>query len=241
MSVSTPHINLKEGHSFAKTVLMPGDPLRAKMIAEAFLEDAVLINNVRGIHGYTGKYKGHPVSVMASGMGMPSIGIYSYELYTLFGVENIIRVGSAGGIGEGIGLRDIVAGIGANTNSAFGSQYGVNGTVAPTCSFELLTTAVESARENGIEIKVGNLLSSDTFYDADSESLKKWAKAGSLAVEMEAAALYLTAIHCKKKALAICTVSDLPFTGEGCSAEERQNTFTDMIKIALETAIRTDK
>ena len=241
MSVSTPHINLKEGYSFAKTVLMPGDPLRAKMIAETFLEDAVLINNVRGIHGYTGTYKGHPVSVMASGMGMPSIGIYSYELFSFFGVENIIRVGSAGGIGEGIELRDIVAGIGANTNSAFGIQYGVSGTVAPTCSYELLTASVESAKEIGIEMKVGNLLSSDTFYDADSESLKKWAKAGSLAVEMEAAALYLTAIHCRKKALAICTVSDLPFTGEGCSAEERQNTFTDMIKIALETAIRTDK
>ena len=241
MSVSTPHINLKEGYSFAKTVLMPGDPLRAKMIAENFLEDAVLINNVRGIHGYTGTYKGHPVSVMASGMGMPSIGIYSYELYSFFGVENIIRVGSAGGIGEGIGLRDIVAGIGANTNSAFGSQYGVNGTVAPTCSFPLLTTAVEAAKEIGIDLKVGNLFSSDTFYDADSESLRKWAKVGSLAVEMEAAALYLTAMHLKKNALAICTVSDLPFTGEGCSAEERQNTFTDMIRIALETAIRTDK
>ena len=241
MSASTPHINLKEGNSFAKTVLMPGDPLRAKMIAETFLEDAVLINNVRGIHGYTGTYKGHPVSVMASGMGMPSIGIYSYELYSFFGVENIIRVGSAGGIGEGVGLRDIVAGIGANTNSAFGSQYGVNGSIAPTCSYELLTSAVESAKEMGLSLKVGNLFSSDTFYDADSESLKKWAKVGSLAVEMEAAALYLTAMHCKKNALAICTVSDLPFTGEGCSAEERQNTFTDMIKIALETAIRTDK
>ena len=241
MSASTPHINLKEGNSFAKTVLMPGDPLRAKMIAETFLEDAVLINNVRGIHGYTGTYKGHPVSVMASGMGMPSIGIYSYELYSFFGVENIIRVGSAGGIGEGIGLRDIVAGIGANTNSAFGSQYGVNGSIAPTCSYELLTVAVESAKEMGLSLKVGNLFSSDTFYDADSESLRKWAKVGSLAVEMEAAALYLTAMHCKKNALAICTVSDLPFTGEGCSAEERQNTFTDMIKIALETAIRTDK
>ena len=241
MSVQTPHINLKEGSSFAKTVLMPGDPLRAKMIAETFLEDAELINNVRGIHGYTGTYKGHPVSVMASGMGMPSIGIYSYELFNFFGVENIIRVGSAGGIGEGIGLRDIVAGIGANTNSAFASQYGVNGTIAPTCSFELLSAATECAKEMGLVMKVGNLFSSDTFYDADSESLKKWARAGSLAVEMEAAALYLTAMHSGKKALAICTVSDLPFTGEGCSAEERQNTFTDMIKIALETAIRTDK
>ena len=241
MSASTPHINLKEGYSFAKTVLMPGDPLRAKMIAETYLEDAVLINNVRGIHGYTGTYKGHPVSVMASGMGMPSIGIYSYELYSFFGVENIIRVGSAGGIGDGIALRDLIAGIGANTNSSFGSQYVVRGSIAPTCSYELLTAAVDCAKEIGIGMKVGNLLSSDTFYDADSESLRKWAKAGSLAVEMEAAALYLTAMHLGKKALAICTVSDLPFTGEGCSAEERQNTFTDMIKVALETAIRMDK
>lgn len=238
MSNSTPHINLKKGYSFAKTVLMPGDPLRAKMIAETFLEDAVLINNVRGIHGYTGTYKGHPVSVMASGMGMPSIGIYSYELYKFFDVDNIIRIGSAGGIGYGIKLRDVVAGIGADTNSSFGEQYGVRGTIAPTCSYELLSTAVSCAEEIGIDLKVGNLLSSDTFYDADGESLKMWAKAGSIAVEMEAAALYLTAKHCKKNALAICTISDLPFTGESCSSEERQNTFTDMMKIALETAIR---
>ncbi len=240
MPVSTPHINLKEGFSFARTVLMPGDPLRAKMIAETFLEDAVLVNNVRGIHGYTGTYKGHQVSVMASGMGMPSIGIYSYELYEFFGVENIIRIGSAGGIGEGIELRDVVAGIGANTNSNFASQFGVCGTIAPTCSFELLLTATECARELGIELKTGNLYSSDTFYDADPDSLKKWAKAGSIAVEMEAAALYLNAMRCGKKALAICTISDLPFTGEACSAEERQNTFTDMMKIALETAVRMD-
>ena len=238
MSTSTPHINLKDGHSFAKTVLMPGDPLRAKMIAETFLEDAVLINNVRGIHGYTGTYKGHPVSVMASGMGMPSIGIYSYELYKFFGVENIIRIGSAGGIGYDIKLRDVVAGIGANTNSSFGEQYGVRGTIAPTCSYELLSTAIDCAKEIGVELKVGNLLSSDTFYDADEDSLKMWARIGSIAVEMEAAALYLNAMMLKKRALAICTISDLPFTGESCTAEERQNTFTDMMKIALETAIR---
>lgn len=241
MSVSTPHINLKEGYSFAKTVLMPGDPLRAKMIAETFLEDAVLINNVRGIQGYTGTYKGHKVSVMASGMGMPSIGIYSYELYKFFDVENIIRIGSAGGIGEGIKLRDVVAGIGANTNSNFGKQYGVNGIVAPICSYELLSTAVECAKEIGIEMKIGNLYSSDTFYDADPDSMRKWANAGSIATEMEAAALYLNAMYCHKKALAICTISDLPFTGEACTAEERQNTFTDMMKIALETAIKMDK
>lgn len=234
----TPHINLKSDIGFGKTVLMPGDPLRAKMIAETFLEDAVLVNNVRGIHGYTGYYKGHKISVMASGMGIPSIGIYSFELFSFFGVENIIRIGSAGGIGDNVRLRDVVAGIGANTNSNFASQYGVTGSIAPTCSFELLCAAVESAKEIGVNLKVGNLYSSDTFYDADSENLKKWAKAGSLAVEMEAAGLYLTAMHLKKRALALCTISDLPFTGEGCTAEERQNTFTDMMKIALETAIR---
>ena len=234
----TPHINLKSDIGFGKTVLMPGDPLRAKMIAEKFLENAVLVNNVRGIHGYTGYYKGHKVSVMASGMGIPSIGIYSFELFSFFGVENIIRIGSAGGIGENVKLRDVVAGIGANTNSSFASQYGVTGTIAPTCSFELLCAAVASAKKIGVNLKVGNLYSSDTFYDADSESLKKWAKAGSLAVEMEAAGLYLTAMHLKKRALALCTISDLPFTGEGCTAEERQNTFTDMMKIALETAIK---
>ena len=216
---------------------MPGDPLRAKFIAENFLEDAELINNVRGIHGYTGMYKGKEVSVMASGMGMPSIGIYSYELFSFFGVENIIRVGSAGGLSEKVKLRDIVAGLGANTNSNFAAQYGVTGTIAPTCSYELLSTAVECAKNLGIDMKVGNLYSSDTFYDADPECNRKWAEAGSLAVEMEAAALYLNAMKTGKRALAICTISDLPFTGEGCTAEERQNTFTDMMKIALETAI----
>ncbi len=237
----TPHINLKSDIGFAKTVLMPGDPLRAKKIAETFLDSAVLVNNVRGVQGYTGFYKGHKVSVMASGMGIPSIGIYSFELFSFFDVENIIRIGSAGGIGEGVKLRDIVAGIGANTNSNFGKQYGVTGTIAPTCSFELLCAAARTAKEIGVNLKVGNLYSSDTFYDADSENLQKWAKAGSLAVEMEAAGLYLTAMHLKKRALAICTVSDLPFTGEGCTAEERQNTFTDMMRLALETAIKIDE
>lgn len=238
---NTPHINLLDEIGFAKTVLMPGDPLRAKMIAETFLENPILVNNVRGIQGYTGFYKGCKVSVMASGMGIPSIGIYSYELFKFFGVENIIRIGSAGGIGEGIKLRDVVAGIGANTNSAFLTQYGVNGTLAPTCSYDLLKTADECAKELGIRLKVGNLLSSDTFYDADENSHKKWADAGSLAVEMEAAGLYLTAMKLQKNALALCTISDLPFTGEGCTAEQRQNTFTDMMKIALETAVRLDK
>lgn len=238
---NTPHINPLNEIGFAKTVLMPGDPLRAKMIAETFLENAVLVNNVRGIQGYTGYYKGHKVSVMASGMGIPSIGIYSFELYSFFGVDNIIRVGSAGGIGERVGLRDVVAGIGANTNSDFAKQFDVRGSIAPTCSYELLKAADESAKELGIELKVGNLLSSDTFYDADENSTAAWAKAGSVAIEMEAAGLYLNAMRLRKKALAICTISDLPFTGESCTAEERQNTFTDMIKIALETALRMDK
>ena len=240
MSVSTPHISLPEGESFAKTVLMPGDPLRAKKIAETFFENPRLINNIRGIQGYNGTYKGHKVSVMASGMGMPSIGIYSYELYNFFGVENIIRVGSAGGLSAEVRLRDIVAGIGANTNSNFASQYGVTGNISPTCSYELLTAAKDSAEDLGLSLKIGNLFSSDTFYDADPDCLRKWADVGSLAVEMEAAALYLTAMKAGKRALAICTISDIPATGEGCSAEERQNTFTDMMKIALETAIRMD-
>ncbi len=233
----TPHIHLLSDIGFAKTVLMPGDPLRAKMIAESFLQNAVLVNNVRGIQGYTGEYKGKKVSVMASGMGIPSIGIYSHELYSFFGVENIIRIGSAGGIGEGIELRDIVAGIGANTNSAFASQFGVRGTLAPTCSFELLKAADQTAKTLGLHLKVGNLLSSDTFYDAQEDNLAQWAKNGTIAVEMEAAGLYLNAMRTGKRALAICTISDLPFTGEGCSAEERQNTFTDMMLLALETAI----
>ncbi len=235
--MQTPHIHLLHEIGFAKTVLMPGDPLRAKMIAETFLENAVLVNNVRGIQGYTGTYKGKKVSVMASGMGIPSIGIYSYELFSFFGVENIIRIGSAGGIGEGIQLRDIVAGIGANTNSDFASQFGVRGTLAPTCSFELLKAADETANKLGLTLKVGNLLSSDTFYDAQDDNLAQWAKCGTIAVEMEAAGLYLNAMRTGKRALAICTISDLPFTGEGCTAEERQNTFTDMMRLALETAV----
>ena len=235
---STPHIQLLNNIGFAKTVLMPGDPLRAKYIAETFLENAVLVNNVRGIQGYTGFYKGHEVSVMASGMGIPSIGIYSYELYSFFGVENIIRIGSAGGIGAGVKLRDIVAGIGANTNSDFARQFDVRGTVAPTCSLELLKAADETAAALGLNLKVGNLLSSDTFYDAQENNLKQWAKVGAIAVEMEAAGLYLNAMRTGKRALAICTISDLPFTGEGCTAEERQNTFTDMMRLALETAIK---
>ena len=238
--MQTPHICLQHNGSFAKTVLMPGDPKRAAWIAQQFLDAPVLINDVRGIQGYTGTYHGHAVSVMASGMGMPSIGIYSHELYHFFGVENIIRVGSAGGIGDGVALRDVLLGIGANTNSAYASQFGVRGTISATCSFALLQAACAAAKKLAIPVKVGNLLSSDTFYDADETSLRQWAKMGTLGVEMEAAALYYNAMAAGKNALAICTVSDLPFSGESCSARERQETFSDMILLALEAAIEMD-
>ena len=237
--MSTPHNSAKMG-DFAKTVLMPGDPLRAKFIAETFLEDAKLVNNVRGIHGYTGIYEGVPVSVMASGMGMPSIGIYSHELYSQYGVENIMRIGSAGAISPKLKLRDVVAGQGACTNSNFAHQFELHGTFAPIADFTLLETAVGVAREMGVEMPVGNLLSSDTFYDA-SGSTMKWGEMGVLAVEMEAAALYMTAAKLGKRALAICSISDSLVTGEELDAEARQNTFTTMMEIALKTAVAMDK
>ncbi len=241
--MATPHINAKMG-DFAKTVLMPGDPLRAKFIAESFLENAVLVNNVRGIQGYTGTYKGVPVSVMASGMGMPSMGIYSYELFSFFGVENIIRVGSAGALKENIKVRDIVLGMGACTNSSYADQYALPGSFAPIASYEILSTCVAVAKEMGCKFHVGNLLSSDTFY-SDLSTLPKefdpnmlWAKMGVMAVEMEAAALYMNASRLNKRALAICTISDHIITGEATTSEERQSTFTEMMTLALEAAIR---
>ena len=232
----TPHIDAVP-EDFAETVLMPGDPLRAKFIAENFLENARLVNSVRGINGYTGEYKGKTVSVMASGMGMPSMAIYSYELFKFFNVKNIIRIGSAGSINQNIKVRDIVIGMGACTNSNYASQYGLSGTFAPICSYKLLKACTETATELGLEFKVGNLYSSDTFYD-DSASTAEWAKMGVMAVEMESAALYMNAARLGKNALAICTVSDHILTGEATTAEERQTSFTDMIRLALETAVR---
>ena len=234
----TPHNSAQKG-DFAKTVLMPGDPLRAKFIADTFLEDAKLVNNVRGIHGYTGMYKNTPVSVMASGMGMPSMGIYAYELFSEYGVENIIRIGSAGAISARLKLRDVIAGMGACTNSNFAHQYGLPGQFAPVADFTLLETAVAAARELGIEMPVGNLLSSDTFYDA-SNSTMKWAEMGVLAVEMESAALYMTAAKLGRRALAICSISDSIVTGEALDAKERQTTFTAMMRIALDTAVKME-
>lgn len=230
----TPHIAAKPG-DFAKTVLMPGDPLRSKFIAETFLENPVLVNNTRGVQGYTGTYKGKKVSVMASGMGMPSIGIYSYELFNYYDVENIIRVGTAGVIRPDLKVRDIVIGQGACTNSNYANQFELPGTFAPICSYELLKKSVDAAEKMGVTPVVGNLYSSDAFYD-DSMGLSKWQKMGVLAVEMEAAALYMNAARAGKNALAICTISDNPFTGEVTTAEERQMTFTKMMEIALEIA-----
>ena len=233
-NIPTPH-NSTNIDDFAKTVLMPGDPLRAKFIAENFLEDPVLVNGVRGINGYTGMYNGKIVSVMASGMGIPSIGIYSYELFNFYNVENIIRIGSAGAISDEVNLRDIVIGQGACTNSNYASQFNLPGTYAPIASYKLLKQAVDFAQDAGVNYKVGNLFSSDTFYD-DAASLSDWRKMGVLAVEMESAALYMNAARAGKNALCICTISDCPFTGESCTAEERQNTFTDMMEIALKIA-----
>ena len=242
MTNKTPHIDLKGSEvGFGKTVLMPGDPLRAKYIADNFLEDAVLVNGVRGVNGYTGYYKGVKVSVMASGMGMPSIGIYSYELYKFFGVQNIIRVGSAGAINEKVQVRDIVVGMGACTNSNFPSQYNMNGTIAPICDFDMLSTAKNIADNKGLNIHIGNLYSSDTFYD-DSFPSANWGKVGCLAVEMEAAALYCTAMRLGMRALAICTISDIlfpPFTA--LDADSREKTFTSMMELALDSAVEYDK
>ena len=237
MSVPTPHINARPG-DFAKTVLMPGDPLRSQFIAETYLENRKLVNNVRGVQGYTGTYKGVPVSVMASGMGMPSIGIYSYELYNFYGVENILRVGSAGAISEKLHVRDIVLGQGACTNSAFGEQFGLRGSFAPIADFSLLRSAAQIAEEMGLRYAVGNLLSSDTFYDADPGANAKWISLGVLAIEMEAAALYFNAAKAGKRALAICTISDHVLTGEATDAQERQVSFTQMMELALEVAVR---
>ena len=230
----TPHIAAKPG-DFAETVLMPGDPLRSKFIAETFLENPVLVNNTRGVQGYTGTYKGKRVSVMASGMGMPSIGIYSYELFNFYDVKNIIRVGTAGVVRPDLKVRDIVIGQGACTNSNYVNQFDLPGTFAPICSYDLLKKAVDAAEKLGVTPVVGNLYSSDAFYD-DSMGLSKWQKMGVLAVEMEAAALYMNAARAGKNALAICTISDNPFTGEVTTAEERQMTFTKMMEIALEIA-----
>ena len=236
----TPHIQATPD-DIAPTVLMPGDPLRAKFIAERYLDHPVLFNNVRGVQGYTGTWCGTRVSVMASGMGMPSIGIYSYELFHFFGVKNILRVGSAGGMQPHVKVRDIILGMGACTDSRYAAQFGLPGTFAPIADYGLLTLAARISRARAIPHHVGNLLSSDLFYGEDTESAAKWGKMGVLAVEMEAAALYMNAARAGLRALAICTVSDHLLTGEATTSEERQSSFTQMMEIALDTAVAAEE
>ena len=233
-NIPTPHINAPEG-AFAETVLMPGDPLRSRFIAENFLDNPELVNNVRGVQGYTGYWQGKRVSVMASGMGMPSIGIYSYELFHFYDVKNIIRIGSAGAMSEKLKLMDIVAGMSAYTDSNFGSQFGIRGNLAPCCSYELLSKAVEAGKKIGKEIICGPLYSSDVFYDEGGNSMAL-RKLGVLAVEMESAALYLNATRAGKNALCLCTISDSIVTGESIPAEQRQVSFREMMQIALDIA-----
>ena len=235
--MSTPH-NSAEIGAFAKTVLMPGDPLRAKYIAETYLEGPKLVNNVRGIQGYTGTYKGVPVSVMASGMGMPSMAIYSYELFNMYGVENILRVGSAGAVSMDLKVRDIVLGQGACTSSSMQDNFGVHGHFAPIGSWDLLKCAADICEERKLRYKAGNLISSDIFYNDDPAFNQPFINLGALAVEMEAAALYMNAARAGKRALAICTISDHVLTGESTSPEERQTTFNEMMELALEVAVR---
>ena len=231
----TPHNSAAKG-DFARTVLMPGDPLRARYIAENFLENPVLVNDVRGVQGYTGTWKGARVSVQASGMGIPSIGIYAWELYTQYDVENIIRVGSAGGIANDLKLMDVVAALGARTDSNFAHQFGLKGAFAPTADWGLLSTAMSAARAHGVNMRAGNVLSSDNFYNDGSDSHDQWKKMGVLAVEMEAAGLYMTAARCGKRALCLCTISDHIYRPEELSPEQRQTSFNEMIAIALDTA-----
>jgi purine-nucleoside phosphorylase len=236
MNAPTPHNTARPGE-IAKTVLMPGDPLRSQYIAEHYLERPVLVNNARGVQGYTGAWKGVPVTVMASGMGIPSIGIYSWELYTAYGVENILRIGSAGALQDDVHVMDIVMGAGACTDSNYAHQFGLAGTFAPIADFSLLRTAVEIAEKMGVKPHVGNLLSSDNFYDDGGDGPDQWRKMGVLAVEMEAAGLYLNAARLGRRALAICTVSDHLYDHSvDLTAEQRQTSFRQMMELALDTA-----
>ena len=242
LTTPTPHISAKPG-DFGKTVLMPGDPLRSKFIADTFLENPVLVNNIRGVYGYAGYYKGIKVSTMASGMGMPAIGIYSHELYNGYGVENIIRVGSAGSIQEHIDLYDLVIAQGACTDSNYANQFHLPGTFAPIASYELLNVAVEAAKRHNATYHVGNVNSSDVFYGDHEgvpeglDSVYALKKMGVMALEMETAALYMNAARYGKRALSICTISDHVLKGVETTPEERQTAFTTMMKVALDVAV----
>ena len=234
-NIPTAHNNAK-ANDFAKTVLMPGDPLRAKYIAETYLENPRQVTAVRNMFGYTGTYKGKEISVMGGGMGMPSVGIYSYELFNFYGVDQIIRIGSAGALQDHIKVMDVVIGMGACTDSNYAYQYGLPGTFAPIADYELMNKAIETAKRQGTNVVVGNVLSSDVFYNADPTVNDRWRSMGVLAVEMEAAALYMNAAKAKKKALCMLTISDHIYTGEALCAEDRQLGFGKMMEIALELA-----
>ena len=234
-NIPTAHNNAK-ANDFAKTVLMPGDPLRAKYIAETYLENPRQVTAVRNMFGYTGTYKGKEISVMGGGMGMPSIGIYSYELFNFYGVDQIIRIGSAGALQDHIKVMDGVIGMGACTDSNYAYQYGLPGTFAPIADYELMNKAIETAKRQGTNVVVGNVVSSDVFYNADPTVNDRWRSMGVLAVEMEAAALYMNAAKAKKKALCMLTISDHIYTGEALCAEDRQLGFGKMMEIALELA-----
>ena len=231
----TAHNSAKAG-DFAKTVLMPGDPLRAKYIAETYLENPRQVTAVRNMFGYTGTYKGKEISVMGGGMGMPSVGIYSYELFNFYDVDQIIRIGSAGALQDHLKLMDVVIGMGACTDSNYAYQYGLPGTFAPIADYELMNKAIETAKRQGTNVVVGNVVSSDVFYNADPTVNDRWRSMGVLAVEMEAAALYMNAAKAKKKALCMLTISDHIYTGEALCAEDRQLGFGKMMEIALELA-----
>jgi len=232
MPIPTPHITAKEG-DFAKTVLMPGDPLRAKFIAETYFENPRQVNDIRGMLAFTGTYKGTPISVMGSGMGMPSMGIYSHELYNYYDVENIVRVGTAGGIRKDLNVGDIVVGVGACSDTNFASNFNLPGTFAPIADYGLLQKAHKSADKLGISLVAGNILSSDIFYVEEFANFEKWLNMGVLAVEMEAAALYMTAARAGKSALCICSISDTIFGGEALDADARRTSFTRMMEVAL--------
>ena len=234
--MGTPHIEAKRGE-IAETILLPGDPLRAKYIAETFLQDIVQYNNVRGMLGFTGIYKGKKVSVQGTGMGVPSIGIYSHELIAEYGCKNLIRVGTAGSLQENVKIRDVVLAMSASTDSAINKLRFSGADYAPTANAELLFKAYEVGKAKGLSMKAGNILTSDTFYGDEPEAWKKWAKFGVLCVEMETAQLYTTAAKFGVNALTILTISDSLVTGEATSAEERQLTFNDMIEVALESAL----
>ena len=234
--MATPHIGANKG-DIAETILLPGDPLRAKYIAETFLENVVQYNNIRGMLGFTGTYKGKKVSVQGTGMGVPSIGIYAHELIAEFGVKNLIRIGTAGSYQENVKIRDVVLAMSASTDSAINKLRFNGADYAPTANAEMLFKAHEIAKQKGLNVKVGNVFTSDTFYGDDPNAWKKWAKFGVLCVEMETAQLYTTAAKLGANALTLLTISDSFITHEVTSAEERQTTFNEMIEVALETAI----